>query len=1076
MGVRTLIAGTAGRVAKVFGPGVPAAMEAGEAAAQMTPASPFSPGEPIGPFDGFSRQPRSQDFATGVNIATRPRTHERVSFETLRGLIEAYDVAQIAIWHRIDSLRGMDWKLIAADNYNGDVTDAIPLGLAALRKPDHVHGFKAWFAKWMYDVLAYDAGSLYRLRNRGGKCIGLMPVDGTTIAPLLDYWGNPPGAMAAAGEPLPEAYVQFVQGLPWNWLTRDDLIYEPFRPRNNSPYGNAPLETIILNANTDIRFQTYFLQRFTAGNIPEAFASAPETWSPDQIEQFQAYWDSFMYGDQSQKHQIKWMPGGSTLAWSNEKDFTDTFSLFLMRKSCAAYHVVPTDLGFTENSNYSTGESQGDVQHRVGELPLMEYAEDILSRFVYDDLGLPLKFEFDRGEDQDDRLVQAQADQTYIDRAVVSPSEIREMRFGLPEPAGKMVPRVFFTSRAGPIPLNSLYAVAGEVDPENAAPVPGAPLPQQVFSEVEGVLPVPPLVTAPLAEREFGPSAMPPSPPPQPPSATPPVATMPARKEAAAPAGGEGITTGTGITSYDLVRDEDDDEDQPSAAVVKAELAAFRRFRQSRRRAGAWRDFTFTAVDPVRAHNLNDAGRLAVRKAAGEVAVAGLAVLAADTGRVLMLQRALSDDDPAAGTWEFPGGHLEGDESPLRGAWREWSEETGSIPPPGTQTGSWASPDGIYQGIVWTVDTEASVPVRCETFVANPDDPDGDSSEAIAWWDPATLPGNGAVRPELLADIGAVMAALGCGDDDCCGADCCAGGCCDGAGGCTCSGDVAKAAPKEQAPDGATQQSAQQAWPGWNLDLDDIAYWVPILAAALTGALSASDLAGGWLAQGASSDASTKPERIKDLTGQAEEWLSGREDGLEAAITDTVRGVRTDGYAIGAASASTAADAEQAGHLGSVAADMGEWQPGASSVARELVGSLGGTDGLRDLLRESDVTIRSIAANRLSDLARVLADGAARGASAEEMAEAITGLLSDPSRARMIVGTELARAVNSAAMWTYRFHGIEQVRWTSADDGSVCSICLANEAAGPIPLGEAFPSGDVTPPGHPRCRCAAVPA
>ena len=37
---------------------------------------------------------------------------------------------------------------------------------------------------------------------------------------------------------------------------------------------------------------------------------------------------------------------------------------------------------------------------------------------------------------------------------------------------------------------------------------------------------------------------------------------------------------------------------------------------------------------------------------------------------------------------------------------------------------------------------------------------------------------------------------------------------------------------------------------------------------------------------------------------------------------------------------------------------------------------MGGTDGLSDLLRQSGVTVKSIAANRLSDLAKVLAEGA----------------------------------------------------------------------------------------------------
>ena len=52
---------------------------------------------------------------------------------------------------------------------------------------------------------------------------------------------------------------------------------------------------------------------------------------------------------------------------------------------------------------------------------------------------------------------------------------------------------MFFTERAGPIPLSSLEAVAGTIDPQTAAPEPGAPLPHQVFEEAPGVQPNPPL-------------------------------------------------------------------------------------------------------------------------------------------------------------------------------------------------------------------------------------------------------------------------------------------------------------------------------------------------------------------------------------------------------------------------------------------------------------------------------------------------------------------------------------------------------------------------------------------------------
>jgi 8-oxo-dGTP pyrophosphatase MutT (NUDIX family) len=140
---------------------------------------------------------------------------------------------------------------------------------------------------------------------------------------------------------------------------------------------------------------------------------------------------------------------------------------------------------------------------------------------------------------------------------------------------------------------------------------------------------------------------------------------------------------------------------------------------------------------------------------------AGLVVHAADTGRVLMLQRAHTNDDPAAGFWEFPGGKLDPGETPLDAARREWAEETGCVVPDGDVAGTWTSPNGAYQGFVVVVAAEADVPIHDgRDQVTNPDDPDGDQIEALAWWDTGHLPDNPAVRPELLADIDTVLAAL----------------------------------------------------------------------------------------------------------------------------------------------------------------------------------------------------------------------------------------------------------------------------------------------------------------------------
>jgi SPP1 gp7 family putative phage head morphogenesis protein len=1052
------------RFAKAFGNRPPAEMQMAEEAAGMTPTRPFSPGAPIAPYDGYSRTPRTHDFTTGYNISARPKDNERVSFDALRGLVEAYDVAQMCIWHRIDSIRALDWSLVPARGFRGDADELIDIGMAVLAYPDRQNPFSTWLAKWLYDILAFDAGALYRLRNRGGRAIGLRVVDGTSIAPLLDYWGNSPEAPA-------EAYVQYANGLPWNWLTRNDLVYVPFRSRSNSPYGLAPLETILINANTDLRFQAYFLQRFTEGNIPAAFASAPESWTPQQIEEFQGYWDAFMMGDQAIKSQIRWMPGGGKIEWSNEKDFSDAFSLFLMRKTCAAYHIVPSDLGFTESVNRSSGETQADVQHRVGDLPLVGHVQGVITAFLQHDLGLPLEFSFDTGQEKEDRLTLAQAWQIYIESGMASPDEGREELLGLPADPRRPTPRFFNNANAGPVPLLAIEGVGGKIDPETYGPADDQPALAQPFVPAPGTLPAAGTADATAAdavEDTYQAEAR-------------QTAQQAVAKEAA-PA--PGITAGTGITGYDL----DDDEDEE---LAKREMSAFRSFRKARRRSGAWRDFEFRHVDARAGRRLNQAGRAAVRKDAGEIACAGLVVQAADTGRVLMLQRALDPTDPASGTWEFPGGHLEGDEVPVAGAVREWSEETRYIlpfDPDGIAALAFEPPawtSGIYAGYVYTVPSESMLDLGRRDQVNNPDDPDGDQVEAVAWWDPEQLRGNPVVRPELRADLDCVLAALGApiADDD---AVCPCGrptaydeldgwqhtdgsiGHEDGESVSDKMGQIIKAV---RGPKGAGADEGAGRWLGWRMDLKAVRYWAPRLAAAFRGAVNPRRLAEAWLALNPRSTAGRKADRLRDLNEQAQRWLEKNAPDLAAAIEETLGGAYTDGYLIGVIAAEDAAGITAAG----AGINWDNWEPGDTKAARLLLGDAGDGAGLESLLNDSGVTIRSIAATRIKTLGRVLAEGAERGDSPTTIGKAIEGLLTDATRAEMIATTELCRAVSAASLNTYLANGIERIEWDSAGDGRVCPICQTNQDAGARRPGDTFPSGHTSPPGHPWCRCALVP-
>lgn len=988
----------------------------------------FGPGTPQLPQNGFGRHPRTQDFQTGYNIASRPRTNERVSFNALRSLIDIYDVAQMCISHRIDSIRALPWTIQPIQGVDGDLTREMDLARAFMKKPDGRTFFSNWLAEAAYDVLAFDAGTIYKQRNNAGQVIGLEVVDGTTIAPLLDDWGRRPTGDAPA-------YIQFVQGMNFNQLFDHDLIYTPFRPTSNSPYGRAPLESILINANTDLRFQQWFLQSFTAGNIPDGFGIAPDGWGPEQVTAYQKSWDALLYGDEEAQSQIKWVPGGVKFEFPTRKDFDDEFSLFLMKKTMASYHVTPADLGFTQDVNKSSGETQASVQERVGDIPLLGYFQTILDSVLQDDLGLPLEFRFDVGGEEEDRLQTAQSDVIYIDRAVVSVSEIRKKRFGLDEVDGVDLPRFIYTTHLGAQPLSSLITASGPTDPESGAPTPGTALPAQQ-TEVAAIAPS--TQAAPAADQATAAVLAP--------------AAQPVQK----------------------------------AAEQRDELAAFRSFRKARVQKGAWRPFQFATVDQATAHRLNTAGYAEVRKAAGELVAAGLAVLASDTGRVLLLQRHLDPTDPAGGMWEFPGGCLEPGETGAMAAAREWQEEVGVIIPAGYWQPGWVSPNGVYAGYVWVIESEAQVPPHMgRGVVLNPDDPDGDQIETVAWWAPAALVGNPVVRAELAADASLVLGALN--------------GATRAVGGAVVKGigDVLleQTVPEGDVPfdvydrgivpppfpdlrdggqvelDPKAPSGVMKGWretdpvtPQLTYDLPLTDHYAPLITAALLAQVDKLDVPAviaRFTSQVKKDDTDTLEQEIRAaLASNDPQWADLRQQ-LDRVIAD--------GYTAGEHAASVQLSAHHVNVEGqsqaAVDIDWGAWVPGDPDAA------LAAADGgMRDLLNQAGITVKAIGDTTLDQIGNEIAAGLERGDASDTIAKAITDLVGSAARADRIAHTEVARAVIEGTMRVYAASGIGS--WDLVTSAGACAVCLSIEAANPHPTSDRSSA----PPVHPYCRCSAAPS
>lgn len=719
---------------------------------------PFAPGRPLVPYYGYNRRPRQYDYRVGRNITSEARP-DRIPFATLKQLYDGYDIAQTAVRHTINDLRSMKLLFRPLDGFEKEAAASIVEARRRLRKPDGKTPFVTWLAKWMHDVLIYDAGALYRQRDKAGRLQGLIVVDGTSIAPMVDYYGDVPA-------PPAPAYQQFIQGIPWDWLSTDDLIYSPMWPSPASPYGTPALETVLVNANTDVRLQMFFLQFFTAGSVPEMMLTAPPDMSdPDSLAEMQELWDDWYEANQSGRHGARWVPEGTkALAYKNIEQLDPKIAEYVARRTIAAFQRIPQDLGITSDVNRATSETQVDTQFRISTRPNMEYYSAFLNDELQEGWGLPVEVSFDDGREVQDRLMEAKAHQIYVSIGAESPDEVRESVLGYEVDNDNKVPRFFDSDRLGPTPLSFVYSVSGKVNPDSLSPA--GPVPQQPFVPLYGIredIPAPGQQQS-LQQPRSGQQE--PAKPKGKGTRKPKGKKRPPRKPDVKPSTSTGQDQAKPTTS------------SAPAGVVK-DLARWRSNARKRVANGqAPRLFENSqipqpVVDVVWDVLKNATSRAdvdgvfdtvhAVIKAldGGEPPISGVALRAADTGRVLMLQRARTEGDPAAGALEFPGGHVDPGEDSVAAGRREWQEETGvPFPPNARKVSEWTSTNGVYRGHVFEVPTEAEVPLTDRGQVDNPDNPDGDVFEAVMWMEPGHLSNNPMVRRELAAEAHLAQAAI----------------------------------------------------------------------------------------------------------------------------------------------------------------------------------------------------------------------------------------------------------------------------------------------------------------------------
>lgn len=418
----------------------------------------FGPLNPMNPTAPPDVEGRRFDFPSGYNLAQQPRAYEPIGFFQLRALADSYDLLRLVIETRKDQISRLRWNVVPRDwkrKKDEDVRRRCREIENFFIRPDGKHFWDEWLRMVLEDLLVLDAPTLYRRRTLDGKLYSLEIMDGSTIKLVIDDWGRQPT------DPEVPAYQQVLKGMPAVDYSYDQLLYKPRNRRSHKVYGYSPVEQIIMTVNIALRRQVFQLNYFTEGNVPEALIGVPETWGPDQIKQFQDWFDSILQGNLAERRRARFVPAaiGKTYIETKGTELFGKAEEWLARVTCFAFSIPAQP--FVAMMNRNTAETAAEEAAMEGLAPMQNWIKSLIDTVILDDFKYEdLEFRWQEDEEIDPTKKQVVIS-GYTGDGLMSLNEGR-VRLGLdpdPDPIfDKLMMRTsmgYIDIAAGPIPTTA---------------------------------------------------------------------------------------------------------------------------------------------------------------------------------------------------------------------------------------------------------------------------------------------------------------------------------------------------------------------------------------------------------------------------------------------------------------------------------------------------------------------------------------------------------------------------------------------------------------------------------------------
>ena len=443
----------------------------------VTPTTWFGPGQPIAPQAQKPEQGavgRRLDYGVSQNIQFIPKTEvgQGIPFYMLRNLREAYDLVALAVETRKDQAAQFEWEILPREEGvdKAKFKDQVKKATTFFERPNREDDFSDFLRQIVDDSLVCDGVALYPRKTRGGDLFSITPIDAPTIKLLVDESGMRP-------EPPSPAFQQVMKGVPAVDYTSDDLLYWRRNRRTNRVYGYSPVEQVITTINIGLRRQSYQLEYYTEGNIPDSLLGVPDTWTPEQITEFQDQFDEMLAGNTGERRKARFVPG-DIKALLTLKDtqvaLTDAADEWFARVICFAFSIAP--IALLKMVNRAAGQQIAQNAKEEGNIPYLNWLASKFTQIIQDPklLNCPdVKFAWQFDVEVDPQ-VKAQIRESDVRSGIRSIDEARREE-GL-QPRG--VDDLIVMTPTGPVPVKETLERARQDainPPQPPAPFGGKP-------------------------------------------------------------------------------------------------------------------------------------------------------------------------------------------------------------------------------------------------------------------------------------------------------------------------------------------------------------------------------------------------------------------------------------------------------------------------------------------------------------------------------------------------------------------------------------------------------------------------